>query len=81
MAVAGMTQNMIENYLTYAAKEGANVAAAQNVSLGQGQAKINLWDFVVTLANGTEFGIGAGFNGTVTSVSPTVSTAGSATAW
>jgi len=81
MALAGEAQNMIENYLTYADKEGANIAAAQNVSLGQGLAKIDLWDFVVTLANGTEFGIGAGFNGTVTSVSPTVSKAGSAKGW
>lgn len=79
--MAGEAQSMIENYLTYAEKEGASVATAQNVGLGQGLAKIDLWDFVVTLANGTEFGIGAGFNGTVTSVSPTVSTAGSATAW
>lgn len=81
IALASEAQSMIENYLTYAAKEGSDYEAAQNVSLGQGLAKIDLWDFVVTLANGTEFGVGAGFNGTVTSASPTVHTAGSATAW
>lgn len=72
---------MIENFLTSAVKGDADIMAAQNVSLGDGLSKIDLWDFVVTLANGTEFGIGVGYNGTVTSVSPTVSTAGSATAW
>jgi hypothetical protein len=44
---------------------GATPGAAQNITLGDGYA-INMWDWTVTLRNGTVYG--AGFNGTVTSM-------------
>ena len=45
------------------------VGAAQNVDLGGGYSA-DLWDWTVTLANGTVYG--NGFNGTVTSAQPSV---------
>jgi hypothetical protein len=58
-------QEKLNTYLDAVLKQGANPSSASNVTLGDGYF-INMWDFTVTLQNGTVYG--DGWNGTSTSL-------------
>jgi hypothetical protein len=59
-------QEKLDAYLKATVRQGAaSAATAQNITLGGGYA-IDMWDWKVTLRNGTVYG--AGFNGTVVAV-------------
>lgn len=59
-------QEKLTSFMNGVAQQGATRASASNVTLGDGYF-INMWDWTVTLRNGTVYG--AGFNGTATILS------------
>jgi hypothetical protein len=63
--VTQAAQQNVYTYLLNASKNQSSVGQAMNVTLGSGYF-MNIWDWTVTLKNGTVYG--AGWNGTATSV-------------
>jgi hypothetical protein len=61
--VAVVAQEKLGSYLTSAVKDGSTPSMARNITLGNGYS-INLYEWTVTLRNGTIYG--NGWNGTVT---------------
>jgi hypothetical protein len=61
--VAVVAQEKLGSYLTSAVKDGSTPTMARNITLGNGYS-INLYEWTVTLRNGTIYG--NGWNGTVT---------------
>ncbi|KAF2675176.1 hypothetical protein BT63DRAFT_30495 [Microthyrium microscopicum] len=60
-------QEKLNTYMDAVLRQGADMSTARNVTLGDGYF-INMWDFTVTLQNGTIYG--DGWNGTSTTLTP-----------
>jgi hypothetical protein len=68
LAVAVSAQENLSQFFLTAAKGGMTIQEANNITLGSGYF-MDLWYLTVTLRNGTQYGAGVNFNGTVTGFS------------